>query len=271
MSAPHTKYKCERCGFIASDTRKLIQHLLDEAPCPPTHSTLSHSDIVERLQKILELTCLMCGREFSSKSGKSNHMRSCKNKQIPSLSPSPNNSNGEASTSSPKKKTRKQASKSTSGTSIASTSKRQELHPFDKELTLADCGYSAQEVLRYIVSDGDVGKGIGQFFNDLHSKNEHKNIKWQKDKYLVYVEDDGWVELVDELLCSHIGLIYSLMEEVWCDYEMSVRCGTCECSYDDETVARVNLFMYELIVDDSSVMLYCEDWLVKYLDRMKIE
>jgi hypothetical protein len=220
----------------------------------------------------------MCGREFSTKAGKTNHMRSCKNKPSPSPSPLLNNVNSEASTSSKKKtndKVKKQVSKrtsgasGTSGTSVASTSRRQELYPFNKELTLTDCGYSTQEVLRYIVCDGEVGKGIGELFNNLHSKKEHKNIKWHKDKFLVYVDDDGWIDLDDDFLCSHIGMLYSMMEEVWCDYEMSVRCGTNECLYDDETVARINDFMYELIVDDSSVMMYCEDWLVKYLDGLK--
>lgn len=267
MSTPHTK--CERCGFIASDTRKLIQHLLDEASCPPTNSSLSHSDIIEQLNKIIELTCSICGREFSSKAGKSNHLRSCKGKL--------QNNNAQPSTSSCKKNTsnttknikpKKISSASTSAST--SVSKRKELFPFDKELTLLDCGYSAQDVLDFIVYKGESeGDGIGQMFINLHSKREHKNIKWYKDKYLVYVDDDGWIELNDELLCSHICMLFSIMEETWCDYEMSLRCETCEQLYDDETVARITKFMYEQIVDDNSVMFYCEDWLVKYLDNLK--
>lgn len=268
MSTQHTK--CDRCGYVANDTRKLIQHLLEEASCPPTYSTLSHSDIIERLNKILELTCSLCGREFASKAGKTNHMRSCKNK-------SSSNSNV-PSTSATKKKSKNEKKQSIN---VASSSKRkhQEIYPFDKELTLEDCGFSMQELLTYIVYEGEVGEeinlgeGIGKFFTKLHSKKEHNNIKWRKekdtDKYLVYVDNDGWVELDDDILCKHIGMLYSLMEEVWCDYEMSVRCGTNECVYDEETVARVNKFMYELIVDDSSVMFYCQDWIVKFLDGLK--
>lgn len=257
--------KCERCGFIADDTRKLIQHLRDEEACPPTHSTLTHTDIIERLVKILDLTCSFCGREFTTKAGKANHVRSCKENPTRVQKGASTSNVASTSTGSTKQGKKKNLNANANTSANLSTQKNPNIFPFDKDLTLADCGCSSQEILSFVSLEGE---GIGKFFSLLHNKPEHKNIKWQKNKYVVY-DGEGWIELDDNVLSTHIGMLYSVMEEVWCDYEMEVRCESATSIYDNETVAKINKFMYETIVDDDSVMFHCEDWLMKYLDGLK--
>lgn len=261
-STSTSNVKCERCGFLADDIKKLMQHLRNEEACPPTFTTLAHADILERLMKIADLKCSFCGREFTTKAGKTNHSRTCKDNPTRAQRAIVASSTASTSTSHVKQRQKKTVS---AQTRAGTTQSNFNVCPFDKDLTLAECGCSSQDVLNFVPLEGE---GIGKFFGLLHSKPEHKNIKWQRNKFVVY-DGEGWIELDDNLLSAHIGMLYSIMEEVWCDYEMEVRCENVAGMYDVDTVARINKFMYETIVDDASVMFHCENWLMKYLEGLK--
>jgi len=265
--------RCDRCGFVAEDIKKLIAHLRDGASCPPLHSTLAHADLIERLVAIDNLSCSFCHRLFSRPGGKTLHTKHCKlnpervdrktgahTTNVASVNGNGNaNANG-ASTS---------ASASTSSTTRTKTnggsSKYKHLHPFCSDVDIEDCGIERKNILRYALGNE---QGIIDLFVDLHSRDKHNNIKWSQNKLILY-DGHGWVELNDGLLQTHLWMLYSIIEEVWCDYEMEVRLGTSDVVYDDETVARVNNFLYELIVDDESVLLYCADLLAAYLEGVK--
>ena len=139
------------------------------------------------------------------------------------------------------------------------------LFPFDVEITVTNCGIDKQKILEYASREDE---GIVQFFIDLHSRESHKNIKWRQEELVVYI-DNEWVFANQYLLCSHIGMLYSIIEETWCDYEMDLRCGNRQSIFDTDVVARTNKFLYEVIVDDASVLFQCENKLIAYLEGLK--
>lgn len=254
--------RCDRCGFVAEDVKKLIAHLRDGASCPPLHSTLAHADLIERLVAIDNLSCRFCHRLFSRPGGKTLHTKHCKlnpervDRKTSNVASVNVNASG--------------ASTSTSGNTRIKTnggsSKYKHLHPFCSDVDVEDCGIDRKKILQYALGNE---QGIVDLFIDLHSRDKHKNIKWSQNKLIVY-DGHSWVELDDYLLQTHLGMLYSIIEEVWCDYEMEVRLETCDVVYDAETIARVNKFLYDLIVDDESVLLYCADLLAAYLEGIKL-
>lgn len=265
--------KCDRCGFVADDRRKLIAHLRNEASCPPLLSTLAHQDIIDQHMATLERTCYTCWQVFSTKAGKTRHAKVCNIKQIQRTSQNSNrqtsheHSNGQTSqehsngqTSLLPIKVKKSNQKGNK-----KVKKVNNLFPFDGEITTTNCGIDKQKILEYASREDE---GIVQFFIDLHSMDNHKNIKWIEGKLVVYV-DNKWIFADQHLLCSHIGMLYSIIEETWCDYEMDLRCGNRQSIFDTNVVERTNKFLYEVIVDDTSVLFQCEDKLIAYLEGLK--
>jgi hypothetical protein len=113
---------------------------------------------------------------------------------------------------------------------------------------------------------------IIEFFTRLHSHPNHDNIKWSNNKLVVY-NGKGWVEASEPLLVRHVGLLYSILEEKWFDYQSQIRCGIIEPKDAIENCIQkdIDKFLYEDIVDNESVFFHCKDLLFEYLERLKDE
>lgn len=257
--------KCERCGYVAQNIPRLINHLRNETSCPSTYSNLAHGDLIERLVKLDKLTCEYCHRVLGSRSGKVTHVKHCKlnlqNTRTHVVIPS--QKQAKESKTIQKKSIERNVTKCTS-------SKDQHLVPFGNEIELKEIGFSVEHILGYATQ---LEQGIISFFADLHTKDMYRNIKWKHDKpvgdVLVIYDGERWIEMTDKIMCQHLGMLYGIIEEIWCDYEMDVRCGKCQPLFDEQTLAKVNNFLYDVVVDDESVMFCCQDLLFEYLQEIK--
>lgn len=74
-------FTCKRCGFVAKKKYVLLCHLQRKKTCEPTNEDLDvHDLIVELTQRHLPdkvHECDKCGKQFSTRSGKSHHMKIC--------------------------------------------------------------------------------------------------------------------------------------------------------------------------------------------------
>lgn len=119
----------------------------------------------------------------------------------------------------------------------------------------------------YFKCSVNVPQGIVDMFAHLHTQEHHDNIKWKGDKLLAF-DGNTWCEVNDNIMAKHLGFIFGILEERWCDYQTSVRCG-CDSIIDEEQANGIDTFYYDDIVDDDSLMFYCKDSLYSYLHTLK--
>lgn len=259
--------KCERCGYISPSKKVLIKHVKDEKMCPSILSTISHIDLLNKLQPPPNLTCKFCNLLCKSKNAHTSHIKyHChKNpnkldKKKPSSSDIASTSNSESNqnnTKQPSEIIRKYVHKD--------TSKTKGLFPFNKDVEWNKLQISQNEIMKCIIN---LNQGLVDIFILLHSHDEHKNIEWINDKLVVY-DGKGWTELDETLLSTHLGFLFSYMEECWCDYLMDVRCDNITSFIDEETTSSIDDFFYERIVDEDSVLFHCGDIMYEYLETLK--
>jgi hypothetical protein len=250
---------CERCGYIASNRMNLVKHVKDGKMCRPILSSISHINLLNKLQPPLDLTCKFCNILCKSKGSHTTHT-----KYHCHLNPDRvdikkhNNDPSTSNTSTPHEVlARKYFHKH--------TSKTNGLYPFNEDIKWKHLNISNEDVLKCIINKK---QGIIDLFIILHSYDEHKNIEWFNDKLIVY-DGKGWTELDDKILSKHLGLLYSYLEECWCDILMDVRCNKTELILENEAVESVDDFIYNQVVDDESVLFYCGDILLEYLHTLK--
>lgn len=258
-------FKCERCGYIAPNKNNLIKHVKDERMCRPILSSISHIDLLNKLQPPPDLICKFCNLLCKSKRSHTIHI-----KYYCHLNPDridiKKNNNDVASTSN------KHSDINTTQYEIITrkyfhkhTSKTNGLFPFTQDITWNRVNIPNDDILKCIMNKS---QGIIDLFILLHSHDEHKNIEWINNKLIVY-DGKGWTELDDDLLAKHLGFLYSYMEECWCDYLMDVRCENISSLFNDDSIASIDDFMYNEIVDDKSVLFHCGDILLEYLETLK--
>lgn len=255
------EHKCERCGYIASNRKNLIKHLKDERMCRPILSTISHIDLLNKLQPPPDLTCKFCNLLCKTKGSHTSHIKyHCH--LNPDRLDRKNNTDTESIING---NTEIHNEVSVRKYFHKHTSKTNGLFPFNKDIQWSTLDISNENVLKCITNNN---QGIVDLFILLHSYDEHKNIEWINDKLVIY-DGKGWRELDDELLAKHLGFLYSYMEECWCDYLMDVRCEKADVLLDDETIETIDDFMYNQVVDDESVLFHCGDCLLEYLHTLK--
>jgi hypothetical protein len=251
--------KCERCGYIASNKNNLIKHVKDERICRPILSSISHIDLLNKLQPPPDLTCKFCNLLCKSKGSHTTHTKyHCHlnpdrvdiKKLNNSVISTRNDTQQEAII-------RKYFHKH--------TSKTNGLLSFTKDIPWTQLEIPNDDILKCIINKN---QGIVDLFISLHSNDKHKNIEWINDKLVIF-DGKGWTEIDDELLAKHLGFLYSHMEECWCDYLMDVRCEKTSIVLEDEMIETIDDFMYNKIVDDESVLFHCGDILIEYLHTLK--
>lgn len=259
------EHKCERCGYIASSKIKLIKHIKDETICRPILSSITHIDLLHKLQPPPNLTCKFCNLLCKSITTHTTHIKYHCHKN-PNRIDKKNKKKDVASTSNGitdiDAKQNEQIIRKYVHTH---TSKTNGLYPFNKDINWSKINISNDNILKCIV---DGKQGIIDLFILLHSYDEHKNIEWINNKLVIF-DGKGWTELDDDLLARHLGFLYSYIEECWCDYLMGVRCETAHVILDDDVVASIDDFMYNQVVDDESVLFHCGDILMEYLHTLK--
>ena len=252
--------KCERCGYNAPNIKSLIKHVKDEKMCPSILSSISHVQLLNKLQPPPNLTCKFCSLLCKSKPAHTRHVKyhchlnpdKVEIKKI-TLDASSNTQSKARTVETVRKYIHKD------------TSKTKGLYPFNKEVEWNLCQVPRSDILNCIIN---VNQGLVDLFILLHSKDEHKNIEWVNDKLVVY-DSKGWTELDESLLSTHMGFLYSYMEECWCDYLMDLRCGNIQPCIDEQTTASIDYFFYDKIVDEESVLFHCGDLMYEYLETLK--
>lgn len=240
---------CERCGYIASSKLNLIKHVKDERMCRPILSSISHIDLLYKLQPPPDLTCQFCKLLCKSKRTHTTHT-----KYHCHLNPDRVD-----------KKKKKNDIASTSQATRTKEKHKDGLFSFTQDIDWNALQIPDNKILQFIIT---TNQGIVDLFILVHSYDEHKNIKWTKNKFMIF-DGIGWTELVEEILAKHLGFFYAYLEECWCDYLMDVRCGTASEKLDEEVIKSVDDFMYNKIVDDESVLFQCGDSMLEYLEALK--
>lgn len=252
--------RCERCGYIAMNKNTLIKHVKDEKQCHALLSSISHVDLLNKINPPPDLTCSFCHLLCKSKSAQTLHTKyycHLNPNRIEKRKTKNKDDNIQCNDTSISETTRRYIHKNTSQT--------KGLHPFNKDIDWSSIDITKSSMLNYMVS---MAQGIIDLFVNIHSLDNHKNIEWVNDKLVVY-DGKGWTELDTELLSTHVGFLYSHMEEWWCDYQMDIRCGNINNNIDDETTQLVDDFLYNQIVDDGSVLFHCGDGISDYLETLK--
>lgn len=258
--------KCERCGYIASSKNNLIKHVKDERICRPIFSSISHIDLLNKLQPPPDLTCKFCNLLCKSTASHTTHIKYHCHKN-PDRIDKKKKKHDVASTSNETSENHYDAQNKVIVRKYihTHTSKTNGLYPFNKDIKWSNMNIQNTDVLKCIVN---TNQGIVDLFILLHSYDEHKNIEWINNKLVIF-DGKGWTELDDELLAKHLGFLYSYMEECWCDYLMDVRCEITNTVLNDEEIEIIDHFIYNQIVDDESVLFHCGDILLEYLHTLK--
>jgi hypothetical protein len=235
---------------------------------------MSLQDLLNKLQPPPPpglLTCQYCNQQCKSKGGLTTHLKHCKQK------------NASASTST------NHTSLANDNDNVASTSKKatedakgktnkhvyfhknvvvhKALHPFTHDI---EWGSFEIEDTFFLDCLECKAHGIIELFSFLHRHPNHDNIKWSNNKLVVF-NGKGWIEASESLLVKHLGLLYSILEEKWFDYQSHIRCDIIKPKDAlDECIQKdVDKFIYEDIVDDDSVFFHCKDILYEYLETLK--
>lgn len=282
---------CERCCFPASDLSKLIKHLKDAVQCRPIKSKISHEDLIKKLKPPPtqeNLTCKYCKLVCKSSGGLKTHSNKCKAKI------NTTHNNDEASTSASVTNTT-QVPEPTS-VSISESlheiepivdvvtkdvekrkkpptyfhknlTSSKELQPFSKDINWDNIHFSDDTYLECCIN---CSQGIVDMFALLHNIPEYENIKAHQGKIIVF-DGKGWKEVNEDMFPRHLGEIYTILEEKWCDYQMNIRCGLVadEDILNDDEMQRIDEFFYRTIVDDESVFFHCANILDSHLETLK--
>lgn len=76
-----TSIECKRCGFEAKNRQTLLRHLQRKTPCPASRLDVACDILLKELDKRPgTYQCSHCTRTFAFASGKSKHMKTCKNR-----------------------------------------------------------------------------------------------------------------------------------------------------------------------------------------------
>lgn len=112
-------------------------------------------------------------------------------------------------------------------------------------------------------------KGIIELFRKLHEHPNHFNIRYSHSRIIVF-DGRNWVKLQDEMIRDHLGFLFSILEEKWCDFLMELRCGNIDNTcISEEDIEDTDTFFYNKIVDDDSVLFYCKDLMYDYIEELK--
>jgi len=201
------------------------------------------------------LQCTYCNRVCKSKGGLTHHRKSCE-----------------------KKHNTAESSASGASTSTAEVPHTPERRYFHKNIHkyksmksfIADVAWDELAIHedKYVEFCTYMASGIIDLFVFLHNSEHHDNIQWHHDK-LVAFDGKGWTEVDDKMLSLHLGFIFAILEEKWCDYQMNIRCGIQESSLSEDVTSSIDEFFYDTIVDDDSLLFHCCDLLFEYLETMK--
>jgi hypothetical protein len=261
---------CERCGFPAQNISRLIKHIKTIVQCPSTRSKISHEELIDKLRPppcIHDLTCTICHQVCKTPAGLKTHLRACKAKNQP---PNPNPNTVIEDTIHldnvvipvPSKRDSKKP------TYIhKNMSHHKDLKSFTCDINLIDFNLNEQF---YIDCCSSKIQGVVDFFIKVHNHPDYENIKWYNDKLIIY-DGKGWTELTEGHLIQHLGSLFSILEEKWCDYQMHIRCGMILHNdiLCDNIQSSIDEFFYTCIVDDESVHFHCKKELEDYLQTLK--
>jgi hypothetical protein len=260
---------CERCGFPAQNLSRLIKHINTIVQCPSTKSRISHEELINKLRpppSVDELTCTICKQVCKTLAGVKIHMHACKAKNQASDHKEVSNTvhvlENVIITPPNQKKNQKKT------TYIhKNMSQHKDLKPFNSEIVIDDLKLTDSFLQECCASKK---QGIIDLFVKVHNHPDHDNLKWHNDKLIVY-DGKGWTDMTELHLIQHLGSLFSILEEKWCDYQMNIRCGVfCQDDVLSDTIQKgIDEFFYTSIVDDESVYFYCKSDLEEYLQTLK--
>lgn len=258
------KTKCERCGFNAKKLEELYTHVKLRT-CNPLKSNTSYDDIITRMKSypiFSKRICPTCDHVFATVCEQKEHSKTCTVHTSASASA---NTTGDASTSiiasensslqTPTPEKHKYIHKNVPDVTG--------LHPFTEEIDWAN-----ENIPKDVFEECclNTSQGIVDLFAYLHSLSKHNNICWHNGRILVY-DGKGWTEATDKMFATHVGYIFSILEENWYDYMTNIRCGIIpEKSISTADEVAINDYYYNKIVDDESVLFHSMKQLQNYLN-----
>lgn len=280
---------CQRCGFIATNKQKLLKHWKTEVQCPALYSKTKHQDLIEQVKPkptIEQRTCPHCNKVFQSIGGMKIHANKCKSNSAVGTSSSVHvaNENNEETVlvhnAEPDNKSKKAIAslsdlrkRKQTNYVYSSVSTSNELQAFDKEINWKKLGIHSSHILNLCRKKAE---GIVDLFIELHNYESHDNIRWfydnkQEQYKLIAYNGTKWIDINQKLITQHLWLIYSFLEEYWCDYQSAIRCNAVN---DDDILTEreqqsIDEFYYDTIVDDESVFFYCKDMFYEYMEAIK--
>jgi len=261
------KTKCERCGFNAKKLEDLYTHVKSQT-CNPLKSDTSYDIIITRLKtypRFSKRICPTCDHVFATGCEQKEHSKTCKPEHastsaiastIASTSANtPNTTQVIASASGQHPEKHKYIHKNVPDVTG--------LHPFTEEIDWANEDIPKDVFQECCLS---TSQGIVDLFAYLHSQSSHHNICWHNGKIIVF-DGKGWTEATDKMFATHVGYIFSILEESWYDYMMGIRCGIIpENSISQAEQSSIDDYYYDKIVDDESVLFYSMKQLEDYLN-----
>jgi hypothetical protein len=218
--------------------------------------------------KMSDILCSFCSLKCKSASGLKIHLHSCKIKKNKdkhaheNASTSSNNEIIEHNRNSKEVKTTKKHIYF-----HKNVSSHKDLYPFIQDIEWDSFDLSEQF---FIDCCQNKKHGIINLFEKLHKHPNYNNIQWSNNKLVIY-DGKGWIEPTENNIITHMGILYSVLEEKWCDYLMNIRCGNIENDslFSKTIIDDIDNFMYNEIVDDESVYFHCKDFLYDYLETIK--
>lgn len=272
--------KCQRCGFTAANEAKLLKHWRTETQCPALLCKTKHQDLIEQVRPkptTEQRTCQYCHQEFKSIGGMKNHSRRCKSNLTASSSQQVNNTieaiPADVEDAPPKKVINNVADLRKKKNLYSSVDTPCKLYAFDKEIDWTPLNFEQSYVIELCQKKME---GIIDLFIQLHNNEKHDNIRWFFDKQqeqhkLIVYDGKKWVDVNHKMLIQHLWLLYSFLEEHWCDYQSALRCDAIEQEniIPESEQKAIDEFFYDNIVDEESVYFYCKDLLNEYLEAIK--
>lgn len=249
-----TKTKCDRCGWNAKNLEELYAHVKLRT-CNPLKSDTSHDVIISRLKtypRFSKRICPKCDDVFATVCEQKEHSKTCTAHASASPSTSANTTE-DATPPTPEK--HKYIHKNVPDVTG--------LHSFMEEID-----WASEDIPKDVFEECclNTSQGIVDLFAYLHSLSKHNNICWHNGRILVY-DGKGWTEANDKMFATHVGYIFSILEENWYDYMTNIRCGIIpESSISKTDEVAINDYYYNKIVDDESVLFHSMKQLQNYLN-----